>query len=34
MNPLGALFIILGVLLIIVGFTGSYHNVLQSLKKL
>jgi hypothetical protein len=33
-NPLAALFIVLGVLLIIVGFNGSYHNVLESLKKL
>lgn len=34
MNPMALLFIILGVLMIIVGFTGSYHNVLGSLKKL
>jgi hypothetical protein len=34
MNPLAALFIILGILLVIVGVKGSYKNVLSSLKKL
>lgn len=34
LNPLAALFIILGVLVIIVGFMGTYDNVFKSLKKL
>lgn len=34
MNPLAALFIILGVLIIIVGVTGSYKNVKEAFSKL
>jgi hypothetical protein len=34
MSPLAALFVILGILIIIVGVKGSYKNVLTSLKKL
>jgi hypothetical protein len=34
MNPLAALFIILGVLLIIVGIRGSYKNLAKSFKAL
>jgi hypothetical protein len=34
MNPVAALFVLLGILIIIVGIKGSYKNVLASLKKL
>jgi len=34
MNPLAALFIILGILIIIVGIKGSYKNITKSLKAL
>lgn len=34
MNPVGGLMIVLGILLIIIGVKGSYHNITKSLKKL
>ena len=34
MNPLGALFIILGVLIIIMALKGSYSQVFTQLKKM